>query len=60
MKRVYHEPIVSSSAYCHITRCPKCRGFLAEERQQGESGRLTPVMFCIIDKCGWREWTMEA
>jgi len=36
-----------------------CGGLLAEETQPGTNNAPAWVLFCINERCGWREWTVS-
>ena len=58
-KRVYHALRISEAERSLIQLCPSgCGGFLSEEMQSGANGAPASVIFCINERCGWREWTV--
>lgn len=58
--RVYQEPRLSDVEREYAEHCPRgCGSFLSEELQPGANGRLAGVLFCIDERCGWREWTVS-
>ena len=56
---MYQEPRLSDMEREYAEYCPRgCGHFLSEEMQRGANGRLAGVLFCIDERCGWREWTV--
>jgi len=55
--RVYHEPRLTEAERPLVQACPRgCGDLLSEETQPGANNVPASVLFCVNERCGWREW----
>lgn len=58
--RIYHQPQMTEAERSLAEFCPRgCGSFLSEELQRGANNAPAWVLFCIDERCGWREWTVS-